>query len=211
MIFIDFNQGVTFPDDPLRPSSGHTPKQCAFIDNFEFITNKAFDIWIGKLMLFWLGSFLEISQVAFLLDGCRHEMAAVAVAALPWLTHPELLPAVNSLLAVHTAQLVFGAAALWVIFKFVFVFPDSGVCCQSALRQVQSVSVSIISYSRRRCKLSQLKKSRMLRVSMLNSYKNLALRQSRYFNIVTDQRSYGAMNLPSDSIRPAAVTPALFL
>ena len=46
----------------LRPSLGHIWTRCAFVDNFEFATNKAFDVSIGMSMLFWLGSFLKSSR-----------------------------------------------------------------------------------------------------------------------------------------------------
>ena len=43
----------------LRPSLGHIWTRCAFIDNFEFATNKAFHVCLGMSMLFWLGGFLK--------------------------------------------------------------------------------------------------------------------------------------------------------
>ena len=43
-----------------HPSLGHIRTKCAFVDNFEFAANKAFDVCIGMSMLF-IGQFLEIS------------------------------------------------------------------------------------------------------------------------------------------------------
>ena len=50
------------------PISGHIRSRCAFIENFEFATNKAFHVCIRMSMLFRLSSCLEISQVAFLVE-----------------------------------------------------------------------------------------------------------------------------------------------
>ena len=52
---------------PFAPIFRHIRTRCAFVDTFEFVTNKALDVCIGMSMLFW--RFLEISQVAFLLHG----------------------------------------------------------------------------------------------------------------------------------------------
>ena len=68
----------------LYPSSGHILTRCAFVDNFEFVTNTAFEVFIW---MFLLGSFLEMSWVAFLVCVVSLEMAAEAAAVLPWLTH----------------------------------------------------------------------------------------------------------------------------
>ena len=44
---------------PFTPIFRHIRTRCAFVDIFEFATNKAFDVCIGMSMLFWLGSFLK--------------------------------------------------------------------------------------------------------------------------------------------------------
>ena len=50
--------------------------------------------------------------------------------------------AASRVLIVDSEQPVYGVAAVWVSCKFVFVFPDLCVCCQSA---IQSASVHVIS------------------------------------------------------------------
>ena len=52
----------------LHPSLGHIQTKCAFIDNFEFAANKAFNVCIGMSMLF-IGQFLEISYLVLLAHG----------------------------------------------------------------------------------------------------------------------------------------------
>ena len=44
---------------PFAPIFRHIRTRCAFVDTFEFATNKAFDVCIGMSMLFWLGSVLK--------------------------------------------------------------------------------------------------------------------------------------------------------
>ena len=45
----------------LLPSLGHIRKRYAFVDNFEFTTNKAFDVCIRNVNAVLIGRFLEIS------------------------------------------------------------------------------------------------------------------------------------------------------
>ena len=73
---------------------------------------------------------------------CCHEIAAVA-AAVHGSAMVDTSSAACTVLFVGSVWPVYGAAAAWVSFKFVFVFQDSGICCQSA----SSVCIFIISVS----------------------------------------------------------------
>ena len=124
---------------PFTPIFRHIRTRFAFVDIFEFATNKAFDVCIGMSMLFWSGSFLKSRRQHIFSIWCRHETAAEDEAVLPLLTHP------SSVLFVGGVR-VYWVAAVWDSFKSVFVFPDSWVFCQSEYgQQVQSVSVRVSS------------------------------------------------------------------
>ena len=51
---------------PFTPIFRHIRTRFAFVDIFEFATNKAFDVCIGMSMLFWLGCFLKSGGQHFL-------------------------------------------------------------------------------------------------------------------------------------------------
>ena len=77
---------VVMKNRTYLPFSGHIQTRYAFVDNFEFVTNKAFHVQrfasavlIGQL----LGNLIGSSFCAWY----RHEMAAVAAAVLRWLKH----------------------------------------------------------------------------------------------------------------------------
>ena len=91
----------------------------------------------------------------------------------------------SSVLFVHSIWPVYGVAAVWVSFIFMFVFQDSCACCQSA----SSVCISQRQqWPSRWAVLTQLLSWEKLCVHILKSHNNPALRYNRYFNIATAQR-----------------------
>ena len=92
------NRCTTSDELRLRPF-GQPRNDYAFVDNFEIVRNKAFDVCIGMSKLFWLGSFLKsrhgVGSISCSL--CRNEMAAEAAAVLPSLALHQQQPAVYCL------------------------------------------------------------------------------------------------------------------
>ena len=109
--------------------------------------------------------------------------------------------AAHSVLFVGSVKPLYCVAAVWVSFKFVFVFSDLCICCQSA----SSVCVSLCRQWPSHCAVQQmqvvsrLKKARKAVCLYIEqpweSCSGPALRHKRDFNIATAHRQLEAMQV----------------
>ena len=140
-------------------------------------------------ILFWLGCFLKSRRLHFLRMGVVMRL----LLRMQLFCHRQLIR------CSHQCTICRQCTTL-VSFKFVFVFPDSCFCCQSA----SSVCVSPRQQWRSHWALwavqqvqafSRKKRSKQPRAHILNSHDNPALRHNRDFNIATAQRPRDAMQV----------------
>ena len=104
--------------------------------------------------------------------------------------------AAHSVLHVGSVRPVYCVAAVWVSCKFVFVFPDSCVCCQSAISVCVSQHQQWPSHRAvQQVQVVSWKKREQQHVHILNSHENPALRHNKDFNTATAQGPCEAMQV----------------
>ena len=157
------------------PSLGHIRTRCAFVDNFEFAKNNAFESASMSASECpccsdWAVSWNLVGSISCALVWAWDNCWGCSCSAIVDIRGSQQCTVCRQCTA---CVLCAWCGCCLSQFKFVFVFPDSCVCCRSASYVCVSQRQQWPSHwAVQRSKLSVAKKREQLRVHILNSHEN---------------------------------------